>query len=427
MRSKHRLLTAVAVRRTSGLHRLPGCILPALVALLVAMPGLADEYKLGIMDKLSIRVVEWQTAEGKFREWPGITGEYLVGPNGGVALPFAGELKVAGRTTADVAQEIAHNLQMRFGLSDLPEASVEILEFRPIFVAGEVHAPGKYPYDPEMTVLKAVSLAGGMRRGLDEGQRYERDFINAQGGYDVLIAEHDRLVAKRARLMSEEEGSDAIRVPEELKSNPKAAKLIQDETAIMETNRSSVGLRLKGLDELRTLYGNEIGSLEKKMDNQSHQLDLYRKELDRTAKLADQGLVTSARVLGLETTLSETQSNMLDIDAASLRAKQEMNKAALDSVDLQNEQKSKRAAEFLETQQQLDENALKTIMYKRLMNEALVNSPAASQLAGGDDSKLISYTVVRTVDGKVQEIPAGESTPLFPGDLVKVAIANGRS
>jgi exopolysaccharide production protein ExoF len=427
MRLKHRLLIAVAARWTRGLHRLLGCILAALVTLLVAMPTLADDYKLGIMDKLSIRVVEWQTAEGKFREWPGITGEYLVGPNGGLALPFAGELKVAGRTTADVAQEIAHNLQMRFGLSDLPEASVEILEFRPIFVAGEVHTPGKYPYDPEMTVLKAISLAGGMRRGLDEGQRYERDFVNAQGGYDVLVAERDRLVAKRARLMSEEGGSDAIQMPDELKSNPKAAALIQDETAIMETNRSSVGLRLKGLDELRTLYSNEIGSLEKKMDNQSHQMDLYRKELDRTSKLADQGLVTSARVLGLESTVSDTQSNILDIDAASLRAKQEMNKAALDSVDLQNEQKSKRAAELLDTQQQLDENALKMVMYKRLMNEALVNSPAASQLAGGDDSKLISYSVVRTVDGKVQEIPAGEATPLLPGDLVKVTIANGRS
>jgi exopolysaccharide production protein ExoF len=195
----------------------------------------------------------------------------------------------------------------------------------------------------------------------------------------------------------------------------------------METNRNSVGLRLKGLDELKTLYSNEIGSLEKKMDNQSHQMDLYRKELDRTSKLADQGLVTSARVLGLESTLSDTQSNILDIDAASLRAKQEMNKAALDSVDLQNEQKSKRAAELLDTQQRLDENALKMLMYKRLMNEALVNSPAASQLAGGDDSKLISYTVVRTVDGKVQEIPAGEGTSLLPGDLVKVTIANGRS
>jgi exopolysaccharide production protein ExoF len=427
MRLKHWLLIAVAARWTRGLHHLVGCILAALVTLLVAMPALADDYKLGIMDKLSIRVVEWQTAEGKFREWPGITGEYLVGPNGGLALPFAGELKVAGRTTADVAQEIAHNLQMRFGLSDLPEASVEILEFRPIFVAGEVHTPGKYPYDPEMTVLKAISLAGGMRRGLDEGQRYERDFVNAQGGYDVLVAERDRLVAKRARLMSEEGGSDAIQMPDELKSNPKAAALLQDETAIMETNRSSVGLRLKGLDELRTLYSNEIGSLEKKMDNQSHQMDLYRKELDRTSKLADQGLVTSARVLGLESTVSDTQSNMLDIDAASLRAKQEMNKAALDSVDLQNEQKSKRAAELLDTQQQLDENALKMVMYKRLMNEALVNSPAASQLAGGDDSKLISYSVVRTVDGKVQEIPAGEATPLLPGDLVKVTIANGRS
>lgn len=427
MALKHWLVMSAARRWARGFFRVFGCILPGFVVLALAVPASADPYKLGIMDKLSIRVVEWQTAEGQFREWPGITGEYLVGPNGDLALPFAGELQVVGRTTADVAQEIARNLQMRFGLADAPEASVEILEFRPIFVAGEVHTPGKYPYDPEMTVLKAISLAGGMRRGLDEGQRFERDFIQAQGNYDVLLAERGRLLARNARLNAEEANNEAIPVPEELKNNPKASTLLQDEAAIMETNRSSVGLRLKGLDELRTLYSNEIGSLEKKMDNQNHQMELYRKELDRTAKLADQGLVTSSRVLGLETTVSETQSNMLDLDAASLRAKQEMNKAALDSVDLQNEQKSKRANELVTTQQQLDANALQIVMYKQLMNEALVNSPAASRLAGGDESKLVSYVVVRTVDGKTQEIPAKEDTPLLPGDLVKVSVASGRS
>jgi exopolysaccharide production protein ExoF len=387
----------------------------------------ADPYKLGIMDKLSVRVVEWQTAEGQFREWPGITGEYIVGPNGDLALPFAGELKAAGQSTSEVAREIARSLQERFGLPDPPEASVEILEFRPIFVAGEVHTPGKYPYDPEMTVLKAISLAGGMRRGLDEGQRFERDFINARGSHEVLVAERARLMAKKARLASEEAGEEKIVIPEDLAAVPQSRTLIEDEMAIMETNRNAFDLRLKGLDELQTLYGNEITSLSKKVDNQTRQVDLYKRELEKTAKLVDQGLAVSSRALGLETTLADTQSNLLDLDAATLRAKQEMNKAALDTIDLKNERKSKIALDMQETKSQLDENALQLQMYRQLMAEALVNAPTASQLTGSDAARLISYSIVRTVASKIQEIPATETTPVQPGDLVKVSVTNEKS
>jgi len=402
-------------------------VVAAVLQLTLTRQAAAEPYKLGIMDKVSVRVVEWQTAEGQFREWPGITGEYIIGPNGDLALPFAGELQATGHTTSEIAKEIARNLQDKFGLADAPATSVEIIEFRPVFVAGEVHTPGKYPYDPEMTVLKAVSLAGGMRRGLDEGQRFERDFINAKGSYDVLVTERARLMAKKARLTAEGADEDKLAPPEALAKLPGADEMFADEMSILETNKNAFDLRLKGLNELQELYSNEIVSLDKKVDNQNRQVDLYKRELDKTAKLVDKGLVVSSRSLGLETTLADTQADLLDLDAASLRAKQEMNKAALDTIDLKNERKSKIALDMQETKSKLDENTLQIKMYSQLMTEALVNAPNATQLTGVDAAKLVSYTIVRTVAGKVAEIPASESTNVQPGDLVKVAVTNEKS
>ena len=109
----------------------------------------AADYQLGSMDKLHIRVVEWQTAEGAVRDWPTISGDYIVGPSGSISLPFIGEMPAAGKTTAEIAAAIGDGLQQKFGLPDRPDASVELAEFRPVFVSGDVQTPGKYPYDPQ--------------------------------------------------------------------------------------------------------------------------------------------------------------------------------------------------------------------------------------------------------------------------------------
>ncbi len=41
---------------------------------------MADDYRLGSQDKLNIRIAEWQTVEGTFRDWSAVNGEYSVGP-----------------------------------------------------------------------------------------------------------------------------------------------------------------------------------------------------------------------------------------------------------------------------------------------------------------------------------------------------------
>lgn len=410
------------------LSRTFGWLLFLLALLLTTSPVGAAEYKLGPMDKLSIRVVEWQTAEGTFREWPTITGDYTVGPSGSLSLPFAGELQAAGRTTSEIATEIAKNLQQKFGLIDRPEASVEIAEFRPIFVSGDVETPGKYPYDPELTVLKAVSLAGGMRRA-ESGQRFERDFLNARGNYDVLVAERNRLLAKRARLQAEVANAEAIEMPKELADVPDAQKLIDDETAIMQSRRQALTLQLNALDELKTLYQNEITSLEKKMVVQNRQKDLMSKELASIGGLADKGLVVNSRVMTLETSVADMQSKLLDLETNSLRAKQEINKATRDATDLDNSRQAELANEMQATQAALDETDLKLSMYKNLMTEALVNAPEAGALAARDGERpVMEYSIVRNSGtGEAKEFSAQENTPLMPGDLLKVTISDARS
>lgn len=83
----------------------------AVIAASGATAAQADEYRLGVMDKLRVRVAEWQTAEGSVRDWSAVSGEYTVGASGNLSLPFVGDLPASGKTTTEVATEIGIQMQ----------------------------------------------------------------------------------------------------------------------------------------------------------------------------------------------------------------------------------------------------------------------------------------------------------------------------
>lgn len=63
-------------------------------------------------------------------------------------------------TAGELASNISSTLEKKQLISD-PSVSVEVTTYRPIAVLGEVNHPGEYPYQPGMTMLTAVALAGG--------------------------------------------------------------------------------------------------------------------------------------------------------------------------------------------------------------------------------------------------------------------------
>ena len=379
----------------------------------------ADDYRLDVMDKLRIRVAEWRTAEGAVRDWPTVSGDYTVGASGTVSLPFLGELTASGKTTAEVAEEVGTKMQLLFGLRDRPSASVELAQYRPIYLAGEVQTPGEYPYAPNMTVLKALSLGGGLRRG-ETGQRFARDFIRAEGDSSVLVAERNRLLVRRARLQAEIAGSAEIAMPGEIKDMSEAAELLASETALMKTRDKRLKLQLTALADLKTLLRSEIESLAKKSETQSRQLKLVESDREKVYNLTEKGLTVSSRRLAIEQQVADLQAGLLDIDTATLKAKQDVSKATQDETDLKNDRDAQLAQELQNTERELDTIALKLGTSRDLMAEAMMQSAEAATLANRAVAS-VGYSIVREKDGKASELPADENTKILPGDVVKVA------
>lgn len=120
---------------------------PADVAKLTDAP--LEEYRLGPGDKVKVTV---------FGE-SSLSGEFVVSGNEVVALPLIGEVMAGGLTTRALGEAIEKAL--RQGYVKEPKVSIEVLNFRPFYILGEVRKPGEYPYTANLTVLNAVATAEG--------------------------------------------------------------------------------------------------------------------------------------------------------------------------------------------------------------------------------------------------------------------------
>jgi polysaccharide export outer membrane protein len=139
-------------------------LLPCLVVLLLGLaacagpgedlppilPAAAGPYRLGTGDL--VRIIVYGNRE--------LTGSFAVGDDGTVSLPLAGPVPASGHDSNGLAGTIAARLESR-GMMRAPSVAVEVERYRPIFLLGEVTKPGQYPYEPGMTVIAAVSVAGG--------------------------------------------------------------------------------------------------------------------------------------------------------------------------------------------------------------------------------------------------------------------------
>ena len=112
------------------------------------------------------------TTPGAYRLGPGdvvrvitfgeesLTGEFRVSDSGKIALPLVGSVQASGMSPDALAAKVSDAL-VQGNLLRSPSVSAEIIEYRPIFVLGEVSKPGQYPYQPGMTVVTAAAVAGG--------------------------------------------------------------------------------------------------------------------------------------------------------------------------------------------------------------------------------------------------------------------------
>lgn len=89
----------------------------------------------------------------------GLTGTFTVASNGAISYPLLGEVIAGGLTLAQLQAQLTARL--RDGYLNDPKVSVDITEYRPFYILGEVNKAGEYPYRVGLTVDAAVATAGG--------------------------------------------------------------------------------------------------------------------------------------------------------------------------------------------------------------------------------------------------------------------------
>jgi polysaccharide biosynthesis/export protein VpsN len=124
------------------------------VAVLLASAPLAaqdqnNEYRLGAGDQLRITVFGQADLSGQFE----------VSNDGRIAFPLIGEVRAADLTPQELEKAITAKLKPDY-LKD-PQLSVEVINYRPFYIIGEVKNPGSYAYVGGMRVVNAVAMAGG--------------------------------------------------------------------------------------------------------------------------------------------------------------------------------------------------------------------------------------------------------------------------
>lgn len=146
-RTRHHMALAMAGAAALLLGGCAGGGAPAISSADVAA-GL-ESYHLGAGDRVRVTV---------FNE-PSLTGEYNITPGGALAFPLIGVVAAGGRTIDAVQQELTGKLAE--GYVNDPRVSVEVLNYRPFYILGEVNRPGEYSYASGMTVEQAIARAGG--------------------------------------------------------------------------------------------------------------------------------------------------------------------------------------------------------------------------------------------------------------------------
>ena len=75
-----------------------------------------------------------------------------------------------GRTTGEVESFVANGLRGRYLVN--PRVSVTVDQYRPYFINGQVSSSGAFPYQPGLTIRKAVTLAGGFKERASKEKIY---------------------------------------------------------------------------------------------------------------------------------------------------------------------------------------------------------------------------------------------------------------
>jgi polysaccharide biosynthesis/export protein len=371
-----------------------------------AAPVTKEHYLIGAGDLLKVRIFDDERLSGDFR----------VSSDGTIGFPLLGQVDVAGLTASQIESQIADAVSQQVPLIGKP--TVEILEYAPVYIVGDVSNPGTYQYHPGMIAIELVALAGGSRRGALGKDGYA-DLITTEQRLNQLSVQQFSYETQRKRLIAEINDKPFDTSPESgqsVLSTNMQQLIIDNEKKLYQTRLDILDNQKKALAAQRAAFAEEIDVLEKSIGLHDDEISLLGKEVDVQQGLFDRGLTVQSRILELKRDYSEIRRDDLELRSFLSRAKQKQLDVDLKVQELLNARASENAEAIRTTDLSLiqvrgDIAALQSLSgeQRQRLNDPVAQVPQGPQ-----------FTIIRDENGTRRTIDVDQFAKIEPRDILQV-------
>ena len=382
----------------------------------------AAEYKIDVGDVIEILVTRL----------PELQRRVTVKSDGTISFPLLGTLPVAGLSSSELEAHIQAALATKIFRQRTPdgrenavviepdEVTTAVVQYRPIYVHGDVAKPGEQAFRPFMTVRQAIALSGGydiLRLRMENPVLLSADF---RGEYESLWTEFAKERARVSRMKTELGERDIldqslladVPIPPSRKAEIVRVEAEYLRTALADYEREKAFLRhsiKQGDEQLQVL------SEQNTKEEQGVQADV--EELQRINELFRKGALPSPRVTDARRALLLSSTRKLQTAAQLMQIKKQQDDIARQLERFDDQRRIKLLQDLQEVRTRLGQIRAKL----QSVGEKLLYTAARSQVMGGNEFKQ-ELTVIRKGSGAPERVIADQDSELQPGDVVEVVL-----
>lgn len=391
----------------------------AAIAIFTASACLASpasaQYRLGPGDRVEV------TVYGA----PDLQRRMAISADGTVAIPLIGNVVVNGMTLNEAKERLQVLLAER-GIVKTPDVSIDVTEYRPFYMSGDLSKPGSYPYQPGMTVRQAVALAGGY--DLVRFHFGQNPFVQAaelRADYDTLRNELMRERLRLARVIAEMDDSPVADFGKfkDIPTDPK----VFDEAAVIEKRRLADNLEnalreRSSLTRSAALAKERLATLADQVSEEFAGTKQQEDQVEKVRQLYDKGLVAAQRLLDEQRSALLSRSRLASTASEAAAAKRASEEASRQVERYDETRKANLLREKSDVISNLDK--LQSRITSTAEKFAIIGSARSAVVSAG--GTVPEVTIFRRRGGAVQTLRTDEDAALEPGDVVEVTLKAGK-
>jgi len=394
--------------------------------LLGALPAAAAEYRLDIGDVIEISIARI----------PALQRRVPIQLDGTVSFPLLGSVALAGLTSRQAEAKIQSGLATKVYQASgangpggdivirADEVTAIVVEYRPIYVNGDVSRPGEFPYRPRMTVRQAVALSGGY-----DTLRYRwvnpiLEGADLRSDYESLWADLAKEQAHVARIRAEladKNDFDQTALTKTPLPRSTLAEILRVESETLHARQGNRQHQKAFLQRAVKQGYEQIAVLTEQKKTEQSGVDADAEELQRSLDLYARGTLTSPRVTDARRAVLLSSSRALQTNVQLIQLQRQQDETSRQLEQLDDVRRVELLRELQESQVRLAEIQAKL---QGVGDKLAYTSLLKSRVGRGSGPKP-EIAVIRKNGDDRERLDATEDMELQPGDVVEISLRGG--